>query len=52
MNMTDSQIGNMGDSNMRLSEDVLFRQSDLGDENLGVDSGHFGEFDIDNNKRK
>ena len=42
----------MADSNMRMSEDVLFRESDLADENLGVDSGHFGEFDIENNNRK
>jgi predicted component of type VI protein secretion system len=37
--------------NMRLSDEMLFRESDLHDENLGVDSGHFGECDIDNNKR-
>lgn len=41
---------NINDSAIPLSEEELFRQSDLSDENLGVDSGHFRDFDIERKK--
>jgi pSer/pThr/pTyr-binding forkhead associated (FHA) protein len=38
---------NVFDSAIQMSDDDLFRESDLGDEGLGVDSGHFGDFDTE-----
>lgn len=35
------------DSAIPLSEEELFRESDLSDENLGVDSGHFRDLDVE-----
>jgi predicted component of type VI protein secretion system len=38
---------NVFDSAIQLSDEDLFRESDLSDEGLGVDSGHFGDFDTE-----
>lgn len=44
------QRRNVHDSAIPISDDDLFRESDLSDENLGVDSGHFRDFDIERKK--
>jgi pSer/pThr/pTyr-binding forkhead associated (FHA) protein len=41
---------NVYDSSIPLSDDDLFREDDLSDEGLGVDSGHFGDFDTEPKK--
>jgi pSer/pThr/pTyr-binding forkhead associated (FHA) protein len=38
---------NVHDSAIRLSDEDLFRADDLADDELGVDSGHFGDFDTE-----
>jgi hypothetical protein len=43
---------NVYDSAIPLGEEDLFREDDLGDEGLGVDSGHFGEFDTESEDPK
>jgi pSer/pThr/pTyr-binding forkhead associated (FHA) protein len=37
----------IADSGIPLSDEELFSEEDLGDDNLGVDSGHFGDLDAD-----
>jgi pSer/pThr/pTyr-binding forkhead associated (FHA) protein len=37
----------IADSAIPLSDEELFREDDLADENFGVDSGHFGDLDAD-----